>query len=34
MVQAIRHDPNTLNDLETMDGKGQTLVRTGFAVMQ
>ena len=31
-VQAIRFDLNTVDDLETMGGKGQSLTRTDYAI--
>ncbi len=32
--QAIRYDPNTVDKLQTMNGKGQVLMRTGFAILK
>ena len=32
-VQAFRYDPNCVNRLQTKNGKGESLVRTGYAIL-
>ena len=33
-THAIRYDPNCVNRLQTKNGKGESLVRTAYAILK